>query len=616
VNTTVRILFDQAVHLHQRGELLQAEALYRRIVAQAPNHADALHLLGVVVLQLGRPHECEPLIQRAIAINPQSAIYHGNLGRAFLAQGKFGEAETCCRKALSLRPDLADAHHNLGVTYQQTGRPREAIAHLHQAIALRPGFAESYRFLGASLREIGQAPEAVTAFRQAIALDPADAQSHNSLGGALQDLGQTDDAIACYRKAIELSPALAHAHYNLGNLMRDDGSTTRAIESYQRAIALRPVFPECRNNLGLCYQEGGRIDDAIGEYQIAISQQAHFDLAYKNLGNALSQKREFAASREAFEHALRLNPQLDEARFDMGISLLLEGKLSEGWEQYEYRLRVSRLRGQEEFVEPVWDGSDLSGARILIHCEQGLGDAIQFVRYVPLVKRTGGAVTVRCHPELRRLFDGQVEIDAVTSDTPRHGFDVRCPLLSLPHVFHTTLETIPAEVPYLRADPEPAVRWRERLSEFKGFKVGLVWAGNPSHGNDRNRSLSLSMFAPLTTLPGVRLISLQKGPAAEQSRLMPALSDWTSEISDFADTAALIENLDLVISCDTAVAHLSGAMGKPTWVLLPYNPDWRWLLDRTDSPWYPTARLFRQPGPGDWSGVIRQVVAVLGSMAT
>lgn len=583
----IRAVFDHALKLHQNGEIQQAEELYRQVLAHNPHHADALHLLGVAALQRGVAAESESLIRRAIAISPQSALYHGNLGRALLVQGKFAESEASSLRALSLRPEYPDALHNLGVAYQQTSRPFEAVALFRQAIQLRPTFAESYRLLGAALRETGQTQEAIATYEQAIRFDPADAQALNNLGAVFEELGRLDEAITCYRKAIAVNPNFAQPYYNLGNAMKGAGKTAEAIELFQRAIALQPLLSECHNNLGICYQESGRVDDAIRQYGLAIEQQPNSDLAYKNLGNALSQKREFVRSYEAFEQALKLNPLMHEARFDRSLSLLLQGKLAEGWSEYEFRQWV-RQQENQHLAQPVWDGTDLGGARILIQCEQGLGDAIQFIRYVPLVKRKGGVVTVLCRPELRRLLVAQVEIDDVACEASvDRGFGVRCPLLSLPRIFGTTLETIPTGVPYLRAAPKLISRWQERLQGVKGLKIGLAWAGNPEHGNDRNRSLPLSTLAPLIRLPNFTWVSLQKGRAAEPSNSVAVLHDWTREIDDLADTAALIQNLDIVISCDTAVAHLAGALGKPVWVMLPYNPDWRWLLDRPDSPWYP-----------------------------
>jgi len=319
----------------------------------------------------------------------------------------------------------------------------------------------------------------------------------------------------------------------------------------------------------------------------------------------------------ACRQAIALNPDYAEFHFNLALSLLTSGDFQQGWEEYEWRWKCKEFPSPaRDFAQPQWDGCPLEGRTLLLHTEQGHGDALQFIRYFPLVEQRGGKILIECYAELQRLFRttaGRCQV--VVRGQPLPAFDLHSPLLSLPRVFGTNLANIPNTVPYLRADPEDAGRWQRRLADDSALvKVGLAWAGRPTHTNDRNRSIKLARLAPLGQLPGVRFFSLQKGEVAAEAKTPPPgmeLVDWTEELKDFAETAALIANLDLVVAVDTAVVHLAGAMGKPVWVLLPFGSDWRWLLERQDSPWYPSMRLFRQSRIGDWDSVIARVVEAL-----
>jgi hypothetical protein len=391
-----------------------------------------------------------------------------------------------------------------------------------------------------------------------------------------------EESIQAYRSSLAAAPGVAQVHGNLAAALKQAGRADEAAAECRRALAIQPNFPEAMNNLGGILQDHGRFDEAM----------------------------------RTFRQVLASNPGFAEARMCLALALLLQGRFEEGWEAYESRRQIPRIARSFGFAQPYWDGSPLGGRRILLASEQGFGDTLQFVRYAALVAARGGRVMLQCKPELKRLLSGQCGIEQViASGDPLRGFDAWCLLMSLPHLMRTTLQAIPARVPYLTPDPQLVRAWAERIrGEPAALKVGLVWAGGAHNKNDRVRSLSLASLAPLARVPGVRLYSLQKGPASEQARVAPPgmqLVDWTQELRDFADTAALVANLDLVISVDTAVAHLAGAIARPVWVLLPLSPDFRWLLKRDDSPWYPTARLFRQPIEGDWPGVVAQVERAL-----
>ncbi|MGD0140844.1 MAG: tetratricopeptide repeat-containing glycosyltransferase family protein [Tepidisphaeraceae bacterium] len=478
---TLQQQFEYGRAHHQAGRLAEAEKIYRQVLARQPDHAEALHLLGVLAMQAGESQMAVELIRRATAICSTNAFYHSNLGNALTDLGQLEQAIASCRHAVSLQPESAEVHYNLGV--------------------------------------------------------------------ALQRKGQLDEAIGVYQQAVRLKPDLAAAHRNLAVALKSNGQLDEAIASYRQALWLKPDDARTHNNLAL--------------------------------------------------------------------ALLTRGDFQQGWEEHEWRWKCKDFPSPaRNFAQPQWDGCPLEGRTLLLHTEQGLGDSVQFIRYLPLVEQRGGRIIIECQAELQRLIRpiaGRCQI--VVSGQPLPIFDLHCPLLSLPRVFGTNLDNIPNNVPYLRADAEDAGRWQRRLADHSPLvKVGLGWAGSPAHRNDCNRSMKLATLAPLGQVPGARFFSLQKGEAAAETKTPPAgmeLVDWTQELKDFADTAALIANLDLVIAVDTAVVHLAGAMGKPVWTLLPFVSDWRWLLERQDSPWYPSMRLFRQPRIGDWDGVITRVVEAL-----
>jgi len=547
--STIAELFARALRYHQSGNLRQAEPLYRQILQADPTHADAHHLLGLVAHQTGHHEPAAALLRRAIALNPSAAVYHTNLGLVLEEQGQWDEAIACYRRVLQLTPDEASAHYNLGCAFREQEQWAGAVECCQQALRLNPQFVDALNLLGLALKEQGQLDEAITCYRRALEIKPDYPEALNNLGFALNDQGRLDEAIACASRVVQLQPNNASAFFNLGMFFEHDQKLAEAITCYSRTLELQP------------------------------------------------------------RHAL--------APYARALTLLLSGDYARGWLAYELAsesryFRLPHLR--RDFREPQWMGSDLNGLTILLHAEEGFGDALQFVRYVPLVAARGGRVVLECPPSLKSLF---AHVEGVTSvvarGEPLPRFDRHSPLQSLPRAFGTTLDNLPAHVPYLGADPALISAWQCRLQDDDvGFKVGLVWAGSKQKIDPRSDSLQL--FAPLVEVPGVGFYSLQKGVAAGQASAPPTginLVDHTAGLHDFADTAALVANLDLVISVDTAVAHLAGAMGKPVWTLIPRPTDFRWLLDRPDSPWYPTMRLFRQRRPGDWGEVFERITAEL-----
>jgi len=550
---TIPQAFELALQHHRAGRLADAEALYRQILAAQPNHAGALHFLGVIAYDFGRNDLAVDLIRRSIGFDPNNCVAYFNLGEAWRAAGRLEEAIAAYRQALRINPDFPHACNNLGIALGERGQLDEAIAVYRSALQIRPGFAEIHNNMGNALREQGKFGEAVVACRSALELQPDFPEAHNNLAAAHAGLGQIDEAIAAYRRALELKPQYPEAHNNLGAALAEHGRLAEAVAAYRRALELKPLYAE--------------------------------------------------------------------AHYNLGVALLAQGDFLRGWEECEWRWKFKDAASPPRaFTQLPWDGSPLEGRTLLLHAEQGFGDAIQFIRYLPLAAQRGGKIILECPPELQRLFQTMAsDLPIVARGGTLPAFDAHCPLLSLPRVFSTDLSNIPGTVPYLRADPAAAATWRERLDGHgSSLKVGLVWASSPSFKHDRKRSLRLASLAPLADVPAVQFYSLQKGAAAAEASAPPTgmeLIDLAEELKDFADTAALVANLDLVIAVDTSVAHLAGAMGKPVWTLLSFIPDWRWLLDRSDTPWYPTMRLFRQPRLTDWAPVIADLVAQLQLLA-
>jgi tetratricopeptide (TPR) repeat protein len=529
--------------------------------------------------------------------------------------GQFQQAETIYRQIIAQQPNHAAGHYMLAVMGHQFGRSADALPLIDKAISLNPGSPDYHMFRGIVLVGMQRYEDAVTAFRHVTILRPGDSQAYNNLANAQRAVGQLDDAVATYRKAIELEPEFPEAYSNLSTALKDSGRFDQAIDAAKTAIAQRPNYAGALCNLGVALKAKGQLDEAMDAYRQAIQHEPNYADGYYNIGNLHKERGELDEAATACEKALSLRPDFPSARWNLSLVKLMRDD-PDAWEAYEARWLVSKSTMTRGYPQPLWDGSDLSGRTILLHAEQGLGDTIQFIRYAPMVKEKGGTVVVLCQPELSRLLSGQLQIDRVVSDDASAApFDVHCPLLSLPRVLKTTPGTIPGAVPYLSADSNLVEQWRQRISQqAPGLKVGLVWAGRPLNARDEQRSLELAALAPLAQVEGVEFYSLQKGEAGAQASSPPAgmrMTDWTAELGDFADTAALVSNLDLVISVDTSVAHLAGALANPVWTFMAFSPDWRWKLNRSDTPWYPTMRLFRQPKWGDWNSAIEQVAEAL-----
>ena len=507
------------------------------------------------------------------------------------AEGRLMEAAAVCRQVLQAKPNLPEAEHLLGVIAHQNGSVGEAIEHVERATRLAPQVALFHANLGEMYRLAGRPRLAVAAARRAVEIEPTMAAAWSNLGVALYELKDYDEAARAHRQAIAASPDFAEAHSNLGNALHALRQFDEAIACYRRAIALRPDFADAWANLGTTLHHSGRFDEAIATLRRAIA----------------------------------LAPGHANAHSGLGILLLMRGDFAEGWDEYEWRLRSTERTGPR-FPERPWQGDSLAGKHIYVQAEQGFGDTLQFARYLPLLAARAGKVTVRVHQQLVTLLRESLPGVTVLGDRGDPApYQCDAVLLSLPRLFKTRRETIPAEVPYLRPPAAEAQRWKKRLADMAGFKVGVVWAGNPEHANDTRRSIDLALFGPLFAVPATSFVSLQVGPrAADLKKLrhgrkgngeQPAIEDLSAALVDFADTGGAVSALDLVIAVDTSVAHLAGALGKPAWVLLPWMTDWRWLLNRSDNPWYPTMRLFRQEPGEAWPAVMARVATALTAVA-
>jgi tetratricopeptide (TPR) repeat protein len=584
---TVAEAFAQALQLHQAGNLPQAERLYRQILQADPHHADSHHLLGVLAYQVGQYAPAIESIRHALTLNPYASVYHANLGVSQEAAGQIEAALASFREALRLEPHSATAHNAVGNALRTLGKLDEAAAHCRQAIRIHPTFPEA----------------------------------HNNLGNALYLQNKFDEAIAHYEEALRLRPGYAEAHSNLGLALADSGKREEGIAHYHEALRLKPNYVDAHNNLSIALLRESRFEEAEVQSRQAVRQNPNFADAHNNLGSILLRQARFDEALVQYERAMGLKPNFAEAHWNRSLLWLLLGNYEQGWPDYEWRWTQPGFTRRFNDI-PLWDGSELHGKAILLYAEQGFGDTIQFIRYAALVKERGGKVIVECQPPLVRLLTGMPGIDELFAEgSPLPAFDVRAPLFSLPAIFRTTVNTVPARVPYLQADSQLIEQWRKELEASdtgRCLKVGIAWQGTPAFRYDRQRSIPLANFEGLAHIEGVKLISLQKGPGTEQLRSMPRpfpIVDFADRLDEtagpFMDTAAIIKNLDLVISSDTAIPHLAGALGVPVWVALPLVPDWRWLLQREDCPWYPTMRLFRQTKYGQWDDVFERIATEL-----
>ena len=539
--------FERALNLHRAGNLDQAAKLYRELLDGKPDDPQCLRLLAIIDNQRGNCAEALGLIE----------------------------------SATRLAPNDAQAFNTRGNILRKLSRPEDALASYDKAVMLSPGYAKAFVNRGTLLHEFGRFEEGLESLAKAIALDPTDASAFNNHGSILKAMNRLDEAVKDYDTAIALKPDYSDALKNRGTALHELSRCEEALASYDEALAVRPDYPEALNNRASVLLELGRTEEALASWDAAIA----------------------------------LKPNFANAQLNRGMAYLSVGRFEEGWAGFEWRWRANGRPQQPPGVSaPLWRGEDLNSRHILVWAEQGLGDTIQFCRYLPLLAERGAKVTFLAPTKLVRLLRALSGDATIVSGIPKdESFDFHCPLLGLPFRFGTKLGSIPTEIPYLSAEEERIAPWKRRLGEG-GFAIGIAWQGNAERRVDRERSIPLAAFLPLITMPGVRVISLQKQGGIDQIAKLPGgahvetLGDaFDSGPDAFLDSAAVMTSLDLIISSDTSIAHLAGALGRPTWVALKRTPDWRWLQDEVTSPWYPTMRLFRQNNCGDWTDVFARI---------
>lgn len=646
------------------GQARQAEILCRQILAASPGQADASHLLGLIAHAYGRRELALELVRQACRAQDVPGLYFSNLAEMCRLQGMLAEAEAAARRAVDIAPDLAGAWNNLGIIQQESGLYAESAASLERVAAIQPDSPEAHNNLGNTYARVGRLQDARRAYGKALALREDYAEAHSNLAFVLGELGLYDEAASAAQRAIECNPRLADAYINLAGIENARSGPARALPWIEALLAFAPTHaaalaararlqaqrgaaPATQNEAGGPKPAGPGARPAAGEdagadagdaaqlarQAMALLNQRQYAQAesllragidprgsasalWRLLGLALKFQDRVEEALQIQEMLVRAMPGDMSARFDLAETLLLQGDFARGWREYRWRYSLSHTVEMERKVQrPRWDGSHIPGRTLLIHDEQGYGDTLQFIWLVEAAKaRSGAHVVLQVHGDLLPLARRVTGADAVIArGRIPPSFDVHCELMSLPMALGLRLDDLPVRAGYLSADAGRMDKWRQRLAALPRPWVALVWAGRPTHTNDANRSMSLADLAPLAR-PGVSYLALQKGPAAAQAASPPAgmrIVPLDAEIQDFEDTAAILALADLLISVDSAPVHLAGGLGRPAWVMLPFAPDWRWLRQRTDTPWYPSLRLFRQPAPGDWNAVVKDIAQAL-----
>jgi tetratricopeptide (TPR) repeat protein len=641
--------FKEAAILHGQGRLQQAEHLYHFVLAADNGHFEAVYRLGLIRLQQSRFADADAYFQKALNVDRTSADANHHRGIALLGLQRVQEAETCFRSAIAHRPNFAEAHDSLGHALQMLSRPNEAIechkkaialkpklatahnnlgnalcassqfeqaiAEYHLALAVRRNYPEVDSNLGRALVKIGKYEEAITHFKRVLAVAPNNVETLLNLGSALGAWGRREEAMSYYRRAFAIDPSNASVHICLAEAFRVLGQKEEADKHCDKAIELDPSSNSVLTDLAFLMAKLNRAEQALSIYDRVLAVKSDLVPELINRASLLQCLGRFDEARATYVKARAVDPADAAAQFGEASLLLQLGDLRAGFEKYEARWDKSDMPSRRSFNRPMWKGEDIAGKTILLHAEQGFGDTLQFCRYAELLAERRARVVLEVQPELQSLLTSVPGVETViAAGNALPGFDFHCPMASLPLGFGTTLETIPGKTPYLAPPADRIALWEKRLGSRTKPRIGLVWSGNPKQSNDHNRSMRLRELTALLELPDIQVVSLVKGPRQCDLPLLkasPQVLHLGDDLQDFSDTAAVMRHLDVVISVCTSVCHLSGALNKPTWVMLSAAADWRWLLDRTDNPWYPSACLFRQRELGNWGSVVGPLVEKL-----
>lgn len=649
------LLFLLGSAYHQIGKNQQALVQLNRSISINTNNAAAFINHGNVLNQLQRWNEALASYDKALKINPNLPEGYFNRGLVLQTLRRLDEALLAYDETIRLNPNYVEAFNNRGNVLNELGQPEKALAsydaairikpdHIQaylnrghvlndlkhfdealqcfdEALAIAPNLPEPYYNRGNTLNLLGRYEEALVAYDKALAINPDYQDIHINRGNVYKTLKQWDEALACYDKVLEINPLHAESHYNRGNVLTDLKRWDEALASYQQALKIKPLYAEAFNNIAIVMNELARWDEALTHCDQAVLLKEDYAEAYFNRANLLTELMRLDEALVSYDKALYFNTDYVDAYWNKSLLLILTGRYTDGWQLYEWRMRQDDLKHSYPFFsEPEWRGqSSIGGKRLLIQGEQGFGDVIQFCRYLPKLQSLGAELIFEVHPALVNLLSSlQCSMTLVAKGKVLPQFDAYCPVMSLPFVFGTTVETIPADIPYLFSDASKVKQWQNKLGNRNLKRIGLAWSGSSTHKKDKNRSLRLEDFLPFTHLP-FEWHSLQKEYRQQDKDILdlhPEIHQHQSDLVDFSDTAALLECMDLVICVDTSIAHVAGALGKPVWILLPYIPDYRWLLDRHDSPWYPSACLYRQDQSRNWQSVIQNIVTNLSVFLT
>ncbi len=619
-------LFEAALACHQAGRLAQAERIYRRILANQPNHVAALANLGLAALTQGRAEEAVVTLRRAVSLRPDNTQAALNLAEALRATGALEQALAAYRRAAALVPPSAVLQNNIGVVQAALGQPRQAIETFRQAIRLDPNYADAHANAGRLLLRLGEVAEAVGALQCAVSLAPASAVYLADLGLALTRQGAFDAGEAACRAAVAHAPDYVTGHVNLAHALVQQRKYVETIAVCDAGLSVAPHTADLHCSRAAAALMTGALEAAEAAPRTAIGLQPSHAAAWFNLGMIHERKGDLAAALTAQRAALAIDPGFAGAELKMAHALLGLGDFANGWRHFEARWRTAEHVSNFQHVigQPGWRGESLDGRTILLHWEQGLGDTLQLLRYVPMVAARGGRVLLMVQAPLRGLVPAWPGVTLVTDPANIPDFDLHCSFFSLPAACGTTPDTVPAPIPYLHADSGLITQWRGKLPDrstdgaARKIRVGLVWAGSAEHKGDSARSVPLACLQPLLAVPGLRFFSLQRDMRAGDAAWLAGpgrhITPLGPELGDFADTAAALAAMDLLVTVDTSVCHLAGALGYPTWLLLPFSPEWRWAIDETHSRWYPTVRLWRQSEAGNWPALLARVAAELATL--